>query len=180
MSARDALNKFCERDAKKVAQKPKRKPYGKPEFEFKKIAKAWLIENGFSVDVVESKAVYSHAAGRYLEGQANAGFSDIVGVTPYFGVAAYIELKAPQKRYTLKWHQHQFLVDKINRFAFAVCVDGIVGGKGDVGLQDTWLTWLDLRKAGKLQESKIYLLMQLPAIKEPTDSFSDLLKQNQP
>lgn len=131
------------------------KANGKPEFEFSKIARAWLSKKGFSIEKVESKAVYSESAGRFLSGQTVAGFSDLVGVTPYLGVSCYIELKAPGKRCTLKDHQREFLITKINHFAFAACVDSI-----DY-LERVWSEWLKLRQESKLIESKTFLLKEL-------------------
>lgn len=84
----------------------------------------WLDQNGFSCHVVESKAVYSHSAGRYLGGQTSVGFSDIVGVTPN-GIAAFIEVKAPGRLSTAKPHQIAFLLSKAKLGAFAVVVDSV-------------------------------------------------------
>ncbi len=145
----------------------------KPEFEFKKVAVAWLESNGWCVDIVESKAVYNFAAGRYDHGQAEAGFSDIVGVTPYFGVAAFIELKAPGKLRTLKPHQRDFLVKKINADAFAVCVDSVEL------LDDLYVGWKHCRETKAFEGAKIYLKMNLPEVKELTDNFDDLLEHDQ-
>lgn len=168
MSAKDALNRFYEREAKRASRKPRKNQ--KPEFEFKKVCKRWLDENGWCCDVVESKAVYNFEAGRYDHGQAEAGFSDIVGVTPYFGVAAFIELKAPGKRSTLKQHQRDFLLKKIEAGAFAVCIDSTEL------LDATFRTWCDLRQMRKFERAKSYLVEQLPKVKEKScDSFSQLL-----
>lgn len=169
-STSDALNKFCARDAKSLEPKVGRKAKNdKPEFEFKKAAKRWLTANGFKCDVVESKAVWSKAAGDYLSGQARAGFSDLVGVTPYFGVACYIELKAPGKRSTLKPHQRDFLIGKIEAGAFGVCVDSVEL------LESLYSAWLNIRKSKvDLCVSADYLISWLPKIKELKDNLADI------
>lgn len=138
----------------------------KPEFEFKKVMVKWLSDNGWECDVVESKAVYNFAAGRYDHGQAEAGFSDIVGVVPWAGVGAFIELKAPGKRSTLKPHQRDFLLRKIKKGAFGVCVDSI-----EI-LSDTYKCWLALRKEGMNRESIVFLIECLPKIKEVDDTLT--------
>lgn len=94
-----------------------------PEKETVKLILKACDSMGFSCHVVESKAVYSQAAGRYLNSQANPGFPDIVGCDQ-LGRALWIEVKAPGRRSTLKEHQRQFLISKIDLNCFAVCVDG--------------------------------------------------------
>jgi len=96
--------------------------YSKPEKLVETDVMCWLKSNGFSCHVVESKAVYSKAAGRYLRGMAARGFLDIVG-NDKLGAACFIELKAKGKRSTLRPAQHEFIIDKICTNAFAVVVD---------------------------------------------------------
>lgn len=124
-TVRAALESYYERQQKELEseQRPRRKNQ-KPEFEVKKAVMAWLKERGFSCHVIEAKATYSQAAGRYVSGQTEPGVADIFGCTPE-GVAVFIELKAPGKRYTLKAHQRDFLKTKIQAGAFAVCVDSV-------------------------------------------------------
>lgn len=168
-STRDALNRYFTREAKKVSR-TKRKNQ-KPEFEFKKLAVKWLAENGFECDVVESKGVYNFAAGRYDQGKAEAGFADIVGVSPYFGVACFIELKAPGKRYSLKVHQRDFLLRKIKAGAFAICADSTFY------IDDIYKCWVALRREQNkfgLEASITFLVECLPKVKELTDNLSDI------
>jgi len=99
------------------------KPNGRPEKQVEKEVTAWLNQNGFYCHVVESKAVYSQAAGQYLRGQTVPGMSDIIGVTPINGVACFIELKAKGRRSVLSASQKHFLKTNIEMDAFAVCVD---------------------------------------------------------
>lgn len=151
-STKKALEKFLTRESK-----PKRvTKNGRPEFEFKKIAKAWLEANGFSINVVESKAVWSNAAGGYVRGQTDAGFSDIVGVTPVRGVACFIELKAPGKRGTLKPHQRDFLLEKINKHAFAICTDSIEH------MKNTFQVWRHVVESGEYYMAINMLTKDLP------------------
>lgn len=83
---------------------------------------SWLNQNGFACDIIESKAVFSKAANRYLHGQTVPGMSDIVGVDSV-GRACYIELKAKGKRNNISMAQYVFLQAKIQNHAFAVVVD---------------------------------------------------------
>lgn len=162
-----ALNRFCDREAKR-ASRPSRKN-NKPEFELKKKFIAWLDVNCFECDVVESKGVYNFAAGRYDHGQTKAGFSDIVGVTPYHGVACFIELKAPGKRGTLKSHQRDFLMRKIRREAFAVCTDSIEH------FVEIYEVWRRLRSQFKIKQAENFLMMSLPDVKSVTDNLDDII-----
>lgn len=169
MSAKKALENYSRREAKKLAPKTPRGPNKKPEFEFKKLLRRHLEKRGFSVEVVESKAVFSEASGRYLSGQARAGFSDTCGVTPYFGVAFFVELKAPGRRGTLKVHQRDFLLGKIQMGAFACCVDSIAL------FDELYDEWVALRGEGYFTASKEMLAGRLPKIKNLVDGLDDLL-----
>lgn len=173
MSVKSALERYYAKQIKTEA-KPRRKNQ-RPEFEFKKIAKKWLEEKGFSINVVESKAVYSESSGRYISGQTDSGFSDIVGVTPLRGVACYIELKAPGSRARLKEHQRQFLISKIDRFAFAVCTDSIHH------LETRYNLWANLYDMGMYMEAKNFLLKDLPksSLKD-TDFLPDKIDTKNP
>ena len=82
----------------------------------------WLNINGFSADVIDSKATYSSAAGRYMNSMAPVGFLDIVATDP-IGRACYIELKAKGKRNNVSIGQYVFAMQKIDHFAFVVVVD---------------------------------------------------------
>lgn len=128
MSAKDALNKYYANEMHKQEKErtgtPTRRNQ-KPEFELtKKPCWKWFKAEGFSMSIVESRAVYCFESGRYLSGQAESGFCDAVGCTPD-GLGAFVEFKAPGQRSNLKEHQRQFLLEKINKGAFAVCVDSV-------------------------------------------------------
>lgn len=75
---------------------------------------------GMSLDVIESKAVYSVRAKRYLRGSAPIGFPDLVG-NDKKAHACFVELKDPAKKNNLSDVQRAFLVKKINLGCFAVC-----------------------------------------------------------
>lgn len=125
MSAADALYKFSTRQLKQLERERKlKRKNGKPELQVQREVMKWLKANGFSCNVVESKAVYSKNAGRYLNSQTIPGFSDIAGACPN-GLGCFIELKAPGRRSTLRSGQRAFLMDKINIGCFAVVVDSI-------------------------------------------------------
>ena len=122
MSVKDALYAYSEKQLKK--NKPKRRKNKKPEREVERQVMAWLNKNGFSCHVVESKAVYSPSAGRYVRGQAVSGFTDIVGCDKN-GTAVFIELKAPGRKSTIKEHQRAFITEKIRHNCFALCTDSV-------------------------------------------------------
>jgi len=125
-SIKSALTKYSQKQIKsnkKKKKSTKRKGIA-PEKQVEKEVMPWLKLNGFSCNVVESKAVYNPMLNRYVRGQTDAGFPDIAGCTPY-GYGAFIELKAKGTRRTLKEHQRAFLIEKIECGAFAVCVDGV-------------------------------------------------------
>ena len=122
-SALRALKIYSEKQIKSTKKRKKRKGPS-PEKLVEKQVMNWLNDNGFSCNVIEAKAVFNVHSGRYLRGQTDAGFPDIAGCTPQ-GLGCFIELKAKGKRSTLKEHQRAFLVDKINKGAFSVCVDSV-------------------------------------------------------
>jgi len=123
MSAKDALLSYYERQLKKTKNgRTRKRRNAKPEEVAVKEILSWCDKNNWSVHRVESKAVYSAAAGRYLRGQAVPGFTDLVGNTDT-GQAVFIEVKARGKRATIKPHQTEFIRDKIRTGCFAMCAD---------------------------------------------------------
>ena len=124
-STKDALLRFSEKvckDTDKMSGQVSKKTYGKPEKEVEKAVLRACDDVKIDINVVESKAVYSVHAGRYLRGQAAPGFSDLVGNT-CFGTAVYIELKAKGKRANLSDAQREFLKRKITTECFACVTD---------------------------------------------------------
>lgn len=121
-STKKALYRYIEKSTPKKSRTKKRN--AKPEKQVEKQVLTYLNKNGFSVHVIESKAVFNKAAGRYLKGQTDPGMTDIIGCTPK-GIAVFVELKAAGKRSTLAEHQRDFLINKINMGCFACVVDGV-------------------------------------------------------
>ena len=121
-----SMEKFSARQLKKAAPRAKRNENveGPVVLEIKN----GLNILGWDLQVIESKAVYSESAGRYIGGQTKAGTSDLVGNTPD-GIAAFIEVKAKGKRSTLRPDQHMFLSEKIMRNCFAICADSLDSAK---------------------------------------------------
>jgi hypothetical protein len=163
MAARDSTKRALEAYYQKLADqherslKPKRKN-GKPELAVRSACMEWLRLHKFGCHVVESKAVYSKSAGRYLSGQTTAGFSDITGVTPS-GLGCFIEVKRKGARSTLKAHQRYFLISKIELFAFAVCVDS-------VAMLETIYGEFEYRRKMEPQLAMALLLRHLPTERE--------------
>lgn len=124
MSVKKAIESYCEKQLKKSQAKRKKKNE-KPEKALEKEVMLWLKQNKFTCNVVESKAVFSQKAQRYLNSQAIPGMADIVGNGPD-GVAVFIELKAPGKLGTIRPAQYEFLMTKIESNCFAVCIDSVL------------------------------------------------------
>lgn len=161
MSVRDAIEKYSRKQLKDNTG-PRRKN-SKPEKLVVSECMKWFNEFGFSMTVVESKAVYSASAGRYLSGQAAAGFPDSVGCTP-FGVGCFVEFKAKGKVATLRDGQREFLKEKILKGCFACVVDSMTM------LQGIYCQWCNLKE----QDRKVaYLLSKLP-VKKSRESDKEL------
>lgn len=143
---RKAVSDFYEKQSR-VNSGPKRKN-GKPEKILEHEVTRWLKSKDIAFSVVESKAVYSKSAGRYLNGQTQEGFSDIVGLDKHGNFIA-IELKAPGRRSTLRPAQRVFLNDRISRGGFCACIDSLKL------LDETYTEWLKTK-------SKEFLLKSLP------------------
>jgi hypothetical protein len=156
VSVKSALEKYSKRFANVKKKKSKNKA---PEKEVQKEIVLWLMSCGFDVSVVESKAVYSRSANRYLRGQTEPGFSDLAGVTPN-GIGCFIELKAVGKIANVSRAQHDFINRKIRLGAFACVVDSVSY------LAEVYRVWVLLLKQNE-QDAKDYLLSLLP------DKFND-------
>lgn len=157
MSAAEALKRYLERQAKQSTPKRRRRNHS-PEADVKRAVMVWLKDNGWSMNAVEAKAVWNPGAGRYLRGQTTPGVSDLIGCAPD-GTGAFIELKSPGRRGTLKPHQRQYLFEKIQRGSFAVCVDSVEC------LVKAWTEFTHRRKMD-LQLGKAFLLRHLPTVED--------------
>jgi hypothetical protein len=143
---KDRVRQAVEKHHAKQLREPRKKPNGKPEKEVEKACMAWLRANGFSCSVVESKAVYSEASGRYMNGQTDAGFADCVGVHDS-GTAVFIEFKAKGRLSTLRPAQKAFLREKIRFNAFAIVVDSAEM------LAETWRAFVTAKETGPTSRS---------------------------
>lgn len=159
MSHRDSTLKALNAYSKRHMPKPKRKNKA-PEKSFQKLLYDHLRAIGCSVDVVNSKAVYSQSAGRYLRGQAVSGFPDLVGCNQY-GLHMAIECKAVGKRRTAKQHQLEFLKEKIEHGAFAMVCDDIET------FNKLYNAWLNHRKLNQKAQAQTLLLYYLNNFKLP-------------
>lgn len=127
MSGRESTKAVLERYFTKQASISDRamkrgsKKNKKPEKDFEREFLPYATRLGFDLHVVESKAVYSQAAGRYLRSQTSESLPDVVGC--HAGLSVWIELKAPGRLSTLKSHQKEFLEKKINQGCFACVTD---------------------------------------------------------
>lgn len=156
-STKAALERFSQRklDEHEKSLGPKRHNE-KPEFELtKKPCKRWFDRNGWSMHIVESRAVWNVDAQAYISGQAESGFTDSVGCTPD-GISAWVEFKAPKRRSTLKPHQRAFIIDKIQKGCFAVCVDSVEC------LEKAWVEFSKIR-AVNIALAVSFLLAHLPS-----------------
>ena len=148
---RDRVRGALEKHHAKQIKTRRTKPNGKPEKNVEKLCMDWLRANGFSMNVVESKAVFNAQAGRYIRGQADQGFSDAVGCHQS-GLAAFVEFKAPGRLSTLRPAQKAFLREKIDFGAFACVVDSVER------LEEIWATYQSERRGVGPAAAKTYLL----------------------
>lgn len=166
MSARDALEKYS-RKMMAADERLMRGPRtnGRPEWELtKKPCGHWFKANGFSIHNIEAKATLS-SDGRYIHGQVEPGFSDAVGCTPN-GIAVFAEYKAPRCRSSLKEHQREFLIDKIQKGCFAVCVDSVEC------LEKIWSAFKAARETSISSGAKV-LMEHLPKLRAQNQSLPD-------
>lgn len=157
---RDAIQKFHEKNEPKEVRKN-----NAPERDVVREIIQWCEENSWSVCVINSSSVYSEKEDRYLTAQAPAGYPDLSGCTP-LGVFAGLEIKAPGRRSTMSDDQMLFLIQKIERGAFAGVFDSV-----DL-LESTYMEWL------KSENKKAFLLRNLPRLtlkdNDDTDPFAGL------
>lgn len=121
---------------------------------------AWCRSRNWSIDVVESRAVFNEKSGGYHQQQAKSGFSDLVG-NMIDGRAVFIELKAPGKRTNASAAQVQFLTQKINTNCFACVTDG------SKHLAQLFARWLNA------PDKKSVLLDDLPQKFNSSDGSND-------
>ena len=156
-SVYDAIMKYNERQTFPKESGPKRKNE-KPEKEVEKDVLDWSKKNNCFLHVVESKAVYSVSAGRYLAGQAEDGYPDLSGNNTD-GHSMWVELKAKGKRSNLSVNQYEYLCSKIDQNCFAVVVDS-----SDI-LNEFYYSW----KNSKNRQAYLKSVLPIP---------SEIRKQN--
>lgn len=165
MSAKKAIEKFSMRALGQTNRK-KRAPNKKPEKSTEIACMEWFLEYGFSMHVVEAKAVWSKAAGRYLNGQVAPGFSDSAGCTPD-GIGCFVEFKAKDRISTLRPAQREFLKEKIIKGCFACVVDGIER------LKENYAQWRKAKRQSD-EDAISYLLSVMPKDKSGRDDDGPL------
>lgn len=138
----------------------------KPEKEVEKACLVWMRERGWSVQIYESKATYSEAAGRFISQNMKAGTADCMG-NMASGIGVIVEFKAPKKLSTFarpaNHRQQEFMKEKIASGCFAVVTDSVAR------LYTIHLQWTGLRGLGLIDESKDYLLRTLPKRQKKDD-----------
>jgi hypothetical protein len=143
--------------------KRERKTNDNPEARVSLAIKNHLTALGWSVDIVESKAVFSAATQSYAFGKTRPGFSDICGNTDS-GHSVYIEVKSKGKRSTLRPAQLDFLSEKIRTNAFAIVADSIEY------VDLTYKTWLSSDDRVSLLTNELPKLQ--PRFSSSQDEFS--------
>lgn len=144
-----AINKYLKRQQTGRSE-PKRKNK-KPEDITVGECKSWYKRHGFDMSIIESKASYSQASGRYTSFTVESGYSDSSGNDKH-GNAVYVEFKARGKRSTLREGQRDFLLRKIKTNCFAVCVDSAEL------LHDYYYHWISLTDSDRRK----YLFSLIP------------------
>lgn len=119
----DALQNFYSKELKKDSPSKKRKNKA-PEKQVVKAILTWGNDNGFDLDVIEASTFDRYKVSMAHDTKVVAGYSDISG-NDRFGLACYIEVKAPGRRSTLRESQRFFLERKISSGAFACVTDNI-------------------------------------------------------
>lgn len=163
-SIMNAINSFEQKNKPKKVTRNRKKKNSSPESDFVKdflkIVKS--LDGYFEIHTIEAKAVWNVDAGRYVNGQAESSFPDMVG-NDIYGNVLYIEAKAPGKRSTLSLGQYKFLKRKIEMNCFAVCIDSIDSFK------ELYKKWLKSSRECKKQ----LLLNELPLSKKNKAILND-------
>lgn len=161
MPHRDRIKKAIENYINKQDRKlngPTRRNL-KPEKEVEKACLEWMRQEGWSIQIIESKATFDPKRQRYISQSTKAGTSDCFGMTKNVE-PCFIEFKAPGKLQTFalekNGRQQQYLISKIKAGAFGCVVDSVER------LKKIYLAWQSLRG----DDAKDFLLNQLPRPKK--------------
>lgn len=157
MSVKDALEKYSKKQLSSD-RRPTRKNK-KPEQKTVNACMEFFKDFGFSMHIVESKAVYNVRAGRYLTGQTVSGFTDSAACTPN-GIGCFVEFKAKGRLSTLREAQREFMMEKIIKGCFSCVVDSAER------LKRIYADWTKLKNLGG-DEATAYLLAEMPKKKKP-------------
>lgn len=144
------LDNEIRRQRKKTVKKN-----GNPEKLVERECMKWFRENNFSMNVVESKAVYNPQAGKYLKGQTDPGVLDSFG-NDINGHAIFVEFKAKGKSANLSPAQYEFMIEKIDSNAFCCVTDSAVR------LEEIYKYWRTLASSGQSVEAMDYLRKMIP------------------
>lgn len=126
----------------------------KPEKRVEQAIMFWCHQNGWSVDVYESKASYSARKKCYVKNPGiPEGHPDISG-SDHQGLSIYIEMKAPGHEKKIRMGQYIFLNRKIDANCFAIVTSS------PSHLSTVYSKWLSLRLDPT--EARYYLRSQLP------------------
>jgi hypothetical protein len=163
-SIMNAINSFEQKNKPKKVLPKKKKKNTSPESDFVKSFLKFVktLDGYFEIHTIEAKAVWNVEAGRYVNGQAESSFPDMVGNDKY-GNVLYIEAKAPGKRSTLSLGQYEFLKRKIEMNCFAVCIDSV-----DL-FKELYKKWLK----GSGDSRKQLLINELPLSKKNKAILND-------
>lgn len=131
---KQAIANFYKRN-ETSSQPTDRRSNQKPEAQLRSDILLELKKKGFLILYVESQAVFSQSAGRFVQSHLASGTSDLIGID-HEGHFLALELKAPGRISTLKDHQRDFLHSVIDRNGFACCIDSI---DSFFSLYNSWL-----------------------------------------
>ena len=145
------MKRYYEKQLNQGLTREPRAKNKKPEKDTESSVLEWSKHNNCFLHVIESSS-YDPISRRKTLSKAQAGFPDLVGNTNE-GLSLYIELKAKDRRSTLREDQRSFLTMKIHQGCFAVVVDS------RARLEQYWKGYHSLKTS---QEKKAYLLDCLP------------------
>lgn len=154
---RNAIANYISKQ-ERTANGPSRKN-DKPEKAVEKDCLQWMRNQGWIVNIYESKATYNPGLGRYVSQNMKAGTVDCMGQMPS-GLAVLVEFKAPGRRSTFakesNYRQVKFLKDRIKAGAFGCVVDS------SVQLYTIYEKWNQIYESKGQQRAIEYLLEALP------------------
>lgn len=155
MSAKSALFKYLDKHARQNHQTGPKRKNKTPEKDLQKKIILMGRKDGFDLYITDSSAKWNADLGTYVSDKFASGMSDLTGDRD--GLACYVEVKAPGRRSTLKPHQRQFLLDKIERRCFACCVDSY---------EDIVTLWNKWRQKGNYKQVLIEALPKEPVSRD--------------